>query len=346
MPARTLLNKCFMTSERRHLRLTRVTLAACLVTVGGLVGCTSDRAGGPTSGSDDHEISVGDGPCCIAASADRLWVLNRRAETLQSIDPATLSASEPYAVGARQMIPVGDKLFLADTHDAVLSIFDPETLRQIPIRDFDGRGAAVMAGRHLLLGSPTNGELVKIDLADGSILQRVTIPDVPSYDSMVLSNGLLWTTTWEGELLRIDLKRRIVVSRHMPFPEPEDYVGIAAGTGDRILAVSGGAEELVVLDSITADVVARRPIELTGNVGVPVLVPQPDGTLLLARGPDVIDVLDPHSGRTLSTHRLPEGTDPQAGERFFGGAATGFGSLWVGIWSDLDKDGSVIRLPL
>lgn len=327
-------------------------VATVFLAVSVLAGCSDSEAEDRTetvardSGTraTTFAIPVGNGPCCIAAVGDRLWVLNRRDETLQSIDPANRQVSAPIAVGARQMVGVRGRLFLADTHTGELSVFDPQNHRQVPIRGFGGRGAVGSRGSELWVGSSDSGELVRVSADTGTIVEQITVPGVASYDSMIFTHdGLLWTTTWDGELLRVDVDRRRVVSRHMPFAEPKDYVGLAAGA-DRVFAVSGGSNELVTFDASTAAVVHRRSIRLEGGDGFPVFPPQPDGTLLLARGPSAIDVLSPRTGHPVSTYDVPGEADPADGDQFFGGAAFGFGTLWVGRWSDYDQTGSVVRL--
>ena len=290
-------------------------------------------------------IAVGNGPCCVATVGDSIWVLNLRDSTLQRIDPASNRAAEPVYVNAKAMAPAGDRLLLIDTNLGNLSLFDPATENIKPIKGFASRGGNVFDGQSLWLGSTNNGDLVEVDPTSARILTRMTIPGVPNYDSMTMvSDHELWATTWDGDLIQIDLRNQEVVRRLRPFPEATDFVSIVAA-GDHLFAVSGQIPRLLRIDQKTGRITARRPLTLTSPNSFPRLSQQPDGTLWLMRGPDQIDLLDPQTGETQTTYRVPLTNGYDATQHFAGGIATGFDSLWVGVWPDALEEGALVRQP-
>ena len=146
------------------------------------------------------EVQVGNGPCCLAATEQGVWVLNRRDGTLQLVDP---KVTKPVEVGAVEMGLVGDHLFVADTDAGILSLFDPATRRQRVIQGFESRGGHAFHDGTLWLGSTTDGTLARLRPPSTKVLGTITIWDVENYVGMALADdATLWTTTWDGELLK------------------------------------------------------------------------------------------------------------------------------------------------
>jgi streptogramin lyase len=336
-------------ARRRQRRRTAALATACalLVLTAGIVITGIGPRQKPQPTDEVTRITVGNGPCCVATVAGSVWVLNGRDQTLQRVDPVTDRAAEPVDVNAELMAPVGEHLLLVDANLGTLSLFDPATEKVKSIKGFASRGSSAFDGRSLWLGSTNDGELVEVDPASARILTRFTLPGVQNYDLMAMTGDQeLWATTWDGELLRINLRDREVVQRTRPFPNATDFVGIAAA-GDNVFAVSGGVSELLRIDQETGRITARRPLALTSPDGFPRLAQQPDGSLWLMRGPDQVDLLDPRTGEALATYRIPLTTDYDASQHFAGGIAIGFDSLWVSLWPDtFDQVGTLVRLPL
>jgi streptogramin lyase len=283
-------------------------------------------------------LPVGNGPCCIVATEQGVWVLNRRDRTLQLVDPNTNEATEPIDVAAVEMGLVGDHLLLADTDQGILSLFDPATRRQRRIQGFASRGGHAFHDGTLWLGSTTDGTLARLRPPSTKVLETIEIPGVENYAGMFLTDdSTLWTTTWDGELLKIDLTDRRVIARTWPFQKPTE-MAVAALDGS-MFAASG--ETLLRLDPITGQVVSRRSLDVTGGAGLSV---QPDGSLWLLRGVDRFDELDPETGQVLHTYHVPLTPGREDEPHNGGGFATGFGSIWVGVWPDLQPTGTVVRL--
>jgi streptogramin lyase len=341
-----------MRSKKRGMKALNRLLPAmvCAVALAMVVACQSSASRrensdepptGATRRGDSVRIEVGNGPCCLVVTEQGIWVLNRRDRTLQLVDPKTNKATKSVDVGAVEMGLAGDHLFLADTDEGVLSLFDSAKGRQRVIHGFGSRGGHAFHDGTLWLGSSTDGTLARLRPPSTKILKTITIPHVDGYAMMVLTDdSTLWTTTWDGELLKIDLPSKLVVARMWPFPNPTDYVAFAVVDGS-IFAVSGGSQSLVRLDPDTGQVLSKRSLDLTGGPGLSV---QTDGSLWLIRGPDRIDELDPGTGQVLQTYHVPLTPGHEDELHNGGGLATGFGSVWVGVWPDLQPNGTVIRL--
>lgn len=290
-------------------------------------------------------IPVDHATCCVAVIDDAIWVLHPRERTLQRVDPEDGQAGVPISVPAESMTAVGDKLLLADPDMYQVRLYDPATDESVRITGAQTRGASTFDGESLWLGGWDTGRLTAVRPSDGEIQQQSVIAGVPSYDFMTFSeDGALWATSWEGELMKIDTEEQRVVGRFMPFPDPQDYVAIAAVPGS-LFVVSGGQDQLLRLDPRTGELLSQRTITLTANTGFPALFEQPDGSLWLLTGPDHVERLDPGTGEAAESYRVALPTDVAPSEHYNGGLAVGLGSVWVGTWpAPFDASGHLIRL--
>ena len=195
-----------MRSKKRGMKALNRLLPAmvCAVALAMVVACQSSASRrensdepptGATRRGDSVRIEVGNGPCCLVVTEQGIWVLNRRDRTLQLVDPKTNKATKSVDVGAVEMGLAGDHLFLADTDEGVLSLFDSAKRRQRVIHGFGSRGGHAFHDGTLWLGSSTDGTLARLRPPSTKILKTITIPHVDGYAMMVLTDdSTSWTT--------------------------------------------------------------------------------------------------------------------------------------------------------
>ena len=343
---------CF---RRLLTRLARMT--ACVVTLAMMAACQSsagdvqrsDESGtgttqpGTNRPGDGAGIDVGKGPCCLVARDDGVWVMNLREETIQRIDPDTNEPDEPIDVSPLyKMIDAGEKMLLEG--DYSVTLFDPETATV-------GRSIAVEGGVRGMVydsmsntawvGSATDGTLTGIDAESGRVVDTLTIDGLPNGGDLVMTgNNELWVATFDGEILKVDLAERSVVTRLRRFVGNE--VSIAAA-GGYLWATSVEQPTLSRINPDTGQVVERGDIDAAG-AGFPGLATSPDGTLWVAAAPDRIEERDPRTGQTLKSYDIPLDDDVHINDYFRNSITTGFGSVWTTTFDKYSFDHAVVRL--
>ena len=336
-------------------RLARMT--ACVVTLAMMAACQSSagdvqRSADSDTGTtqpgtnrpgDGAGIDVGQGPCCLVVRDDGVWVMNLRDETIQRIDPDTNEPDEPIDVSPLyRMIDAGENMLLEG--DDSVTLFDPETAKVGQSIAVEGgvRGMVYDSMRNTAwVGSATDGTLIGIDAESGRVDDTLTIDGLPNGGDLVMTgNNELWVATFDGEILKVDLAERSVVTRLRRFVGNE--VSIAAA-GGYLWATSVEQSTLSRINPDTGQVVERGDID-AADAGFPGLATSPDGTLWVAAAPDRIEERDPQTGQTLKSYELPvpEGVDPNTYYR--GGITTGFGSVWATIFDEFYEDDAVVRL--
>jgi DNA-binding beta-propeller fold protein YncE len=327
--------------------VTLAMMAACQSSAGDAQGSDESGTGttqpGKTQPGDGASIDVGMGPCCLVARDDGIWVMNLRDETIQRVDPDTNEPDEPIDVSPLyKMIDAGENMLLEG--DDSVTLFDPETAKLGESIAVEGgvRGMAFDSRSDTLwVGSATDGTLIGIDAESGRVLDTFTIDGLPSGGDLVSTgNNELWVATFDGEILKVDLAERRVVTRLERFVGNEVSIAPAGGY---LWATSVEQPTLFRIDPDTEQVVERGDINAAGN-GFPGVATSPDGALWITAAPDRIEERDPDNGDILESYELPvlEGVDPDTYYR--GGLTTGFGSVWVTIFDDFYADDAVVRL--
>jgi DNA-binding beta-propeller fold protein YncE len=338
----------------RRLRRTVIVAAAVVLAVVGAVSLgepllsadprpASETPGTP-EGEGVTEIDMGmGGPCCLVARDDGVWVMNLRDETIQRIDPDTNEPDEPIDVSpSYKMIDAGEKMLLEG--DYSVTLFDPETATV-------GRSIAVEGGVRGMVydsmsntawvGSATDGTLTGIDAESGRVVDTLTIDGLPNGGDLVMTgNNELWVATFDGEILKVDLAERSVVTRLRRFVGNE--VSIAAA-GGYLWATSVEQPTLSRINPDTGQVVERGDIDAAG-AGFPGVATSPDGTLWVAAAPDRIEERDPQTGQTLKSYDIPLDDDVHINEYFRNSSTTGFGSVWTTTFDKYSFDHAVVRL--
>jgi hypothetical protein len=121
-------------------------------------------------------------------------------------------------------------------------------------------------------------------------------------------NNELWVATFEGQILRVDLAERRVVTRLKRFVGNEVSI---ASAGGYLWGTSVEQPTLFRINPDTAQIVERGDIDAAGK-SFPGVTTSPDGTLWVAAAPDRFEERDPESGDILESYELPvpEGDDP------------------------------------
>jgi DNA-binding beta-propeller fold protein YncE len=269
--------------------------------------------------------------------------MNLRDETIQRIDPDTNEPDEPIDVSPLyKMIDAGENMLLEG--DDSVTLFDPETAKL-------GQSIAVEGGvrgmvydsmsNTLWVGSATDGTLIGIDAESGRVVDTFTIDGLPSGGDLVSTgNNELWVATFDGEILKVDLAERRVVTRLERFVGNEVSIAPAGGY---LWATSVEQPTLFRINPDTEQVVERGAINAAG-AGFPGVATSPDGTLWVAAAPDRIEERDPQTGQTLKSYDIPLDDDVHINEYFRNSITTGFGSVWTTTFDDYSYDHAVIRL--
>ena len=193
----------------------------------------------------------------------------------------------------------------------------------------------------LWVGSATDGTVIGIDTGGGRVVETFTVDGLPSGGELVTTgNNELWVATFEGQILRVDLAERRVVTRLKRFVGNEVSI---ASAGGYLWATSVEEPTLLRINPDTAQIVERGDIDAAGK-SFPGVTTSPDGTLWVAAATDRFEERDPESGDILESYELPvpEGDDPNTYYR--GGITTGFGSVWATIFDDFYRGDAVVRL--
>jgi DNA-binding beta-propeller fold protein YncE len=338
---------------RRLRRAVAVAAAAVVAVVGGVslaepLMSTDPRPASETPGLPEGEgvteIDMGTGgPCCLVARDDGIWMMNLRDQTIQRIDPDTDKAGEPIDVAPfYKMIDAGDNMLLEG--DGSVALFDPETEklgRAIPVPG-GVRGMAYNSQSDTLwVASATDGTLTHIDADSGRVLDTLIVEGLPSGGGLVSTgNNELWVATFDGEIFKVDLAARRVVTRLTPFGFAE--VSIAAA-GGYLWATSFEEPTLLRIDLESGQIVQRGGIDSAGS-GFPAVAPSPDGTLWITAAPNRIEQRDPQTGQALKSYDIPLDDDVYIDEYFSNSITTGFGSVWTTKFDDYSFDHSVVRI--
>jgi DNA-binding beta-propeller fold protein YncE len=228
--------------------------------------------------------------------------MNLREETIQRIDPDTNEPDDPIDVSPLyKMIDAGENMLLEG--DDSVTLFDPETATV-------GRSIAVEGGVRGMVydsmsntawvGSATDGTLTGIDAESGRVVDTLTIDGLPNGGDLVMTgNNELWVATFDGEILKVDLAERSVVTRLRRFVGNE--VSIAAA-GGYLWATSVEQPTLSRINPDTGQVVERGDIDAAG-AGFPGLATSPDGTLWVAAAPDHAARAAPEDGCSRGARR-------------------------------------------
>ena len=341
---------------RRLRRAVAVAAAAVVAVVGGVSLAEPLMSADPRPASETPGLPEGEGvteidmgmggPCCLVARDDGIWVMNLQDAAIQQIDPDTNKAGEPIDVAPFDaMIGAGDNLLLATPEEYEVALFDPETGKVgQPIRVEGGvRGMAFDSQSDTLwVASATDGRLTHIDADSGRVLDTFTVDGLPSGGDLVSTgNNELWVATFDGEILKVDLAERRVVTRLKPFGTAEVSI---ASAGGYLWATSVEEPTLLRIHPDTEQIDQRGAIDAAGDA-FPRVATSPDGSLWVAAAPGRIEERDPQTGQTLRSYDIPLDDDANVNEYFsIGGITTGFGSVWTTKFDNYSFDHSVVRI--
>jgi YVTN family beta-propeller protein len=225
-----------------------------------------------------------------AYDLSRLWVLNNEASTITPIDPVTGNDSTPVHVDDpynMYFTPNGQYAIVVAERRRRLDFRDPETMRLLGSQHTDCRGIDHMEftadGRYVIATCEFNGELVKLDLAQRTVVGylRLDSAGVQSMPQDIRSSP-------DGSVFFVaDMKRDGV---HIIDPVSFTRLGfIPTGKGTHGLYPSRDGSLLYVT-----------------NRGWNTLKAGP-------HGPGSVSVLDPVRRRVVATWTIPGGGSPDMG---------------------------------
>jgi YVTN family beta-propeller protein len=182
-------------------------------------------------------------------------------------------------------------------------------------------GASAIGFGSLWVVHPDRGVVAQLDLADGSVSDRIQVGNAPTGIAVDEAGSVWVTNAGDGTIDRINVETGEVTQTIAAGSAP---TGIAVGDGALWVADSNGAA-LLRIDPVSEDV------ETVPLAGLPAGVAfTPDG-VWVSIAPDSVARIDPTDASVVLTQRV--GNGPTA-------VVAAFGSIWVSN----HLDGSVTRL--
>jgi YVTN family beta-propeller protein len=305
----------------------------------------------------------------VGGALSRIYVPNRRSNSLYAIDPATFAIVDRFPVGAspQHVVPSWDlkTLWVANNgarrSSGSLTPIDPKTAKPgaaIPVDDPynlyftpDGRAAIVVAERHK-----------RLDFRDPQTMalqQSIEAPNcsgINHADFSIDGRYAIFTCEFRGGgLVKIDLVNRKVLG-YLRFPQrgmPQDIRISPDGTRFYVADMHADGVYVVDGDSFTQSDFIRTGIGTHG------LYPSRDGKELYVanrgshstrgapHGKGSIVVLDFATGKVEHTWPIPGGGSPDMGNVSSDGKQLWLSGRWDNVVYDIDTtSGSVKTIPV
>lgn len=209
------------------------------------------------------------GPCGMVERGGTLWIETPNAGTLVAFDPARGEVIDririPGGVFGVTSTPSG-LWGVAGEAGQVVQI-DPDSKRVVAQIDVEGPLGGLAVDGDQIWTIAGRSELVRIDPASGSIVQRIKLESFEP-EGLAIAGNLLWvSSSFEGNVLRVDLRTGRVRDR-LPV-DGSLFGGVVigrsywiSGNNGTIFRLDAGSGEVV--DQI--DLVGFGPIPAAGNL--------------------------------------------------------------------------------
>lgn len=88
----------------------------------------------------------------------------------------------------------------------MLSRFDPLSKKATPVEGIANAEGAFLDNNTLWVGTGDGTNLYRVNADTGRVDERLSVPGISGYDSLAVGGGSVWASTFDGEVLRIDVE--------------------------------------------------------------------------------------------------------------------------------------------